>query len=334
MALSKDRATPYTDGVEIAIPVYRNVKIYAGSLVCVGSHGFAIPGADASGNVLMGVALEQADNTGGNDGDIKVRVRRKGVFEFAATSITQAMVGDLMYVVDDQTFDETSPGNNVVAGILVKYISATKGWLAIDAGTRVGTAIAGTAISVADSGEYFAGNNVEAVLAEVGAELAILNKGVVMPFALLLEDGTALTKFSSAPTPGYVQLNNKEVVLQWAKHATPSPISALFLLPDDLDSTAPVRVHFLAAMGGATDTPEMTMEAYFNKGDTDCAGADDEIDGGVTLTEYSMTIAHGDVPDAGPAALTVVANPKDGELGTDACYLYAIWAEYTKKKAA
>jgi hypothetical protein len=131
-ALSEDRATSYREGIEIDIPVKATTKIYAGSMVCVGgADGYAIPAADASGNIFMGVAMEQADNSSGANGAISVRVRRTGAFEFAASSITQAMVGDLMYVVDDQTFDETDPGNSVVCGRLVKYVSATKGWIDI-----------------------------------------------------------------------------------------------------------------------------------------------------------------------------------------------------------
>ena len=131
-ALTKDRATPYREGVEVAYPVAAAVKIYAGSLVCANAGGFAAPGADTSGYRLAGVALEQVDNTGGADGAKSVRVRRHGIFEFEAASITQAMVGDPMYAVDDHTFDDAAgPTNDVKVGILVKYGSATKGWIDI-----------------------------------------------------------------------------------------------------------------------------------------------------------------------------------------------------------
>ena len=75
-------------------------------------------------------------------------------------------------------------------------------------------------------------------------------------------------------------------------------------------------------MSGTTDTPEITHEAYFNAGDTDCAGTEDEIDGGATLTEYTGTIAAANVP-ASPSVLTVIIAPKAGELGTDDALLEA-----------
>jgi hypothetical protein len=131
-ALSKDRATTYREGIEVEFPVAASTKIYAGSLVCANTSGYAVPGADASGYAFLGVALEQVDNSTGADGAKQVRVRRVGVFEFAAASISQAMVGSPMYAVDDQTFDDAAgPTNDVRVGVLVRYVSATKGWIDI-----------------------------------------------------------------------------------------------------------------------------------------------------------------------------------------------------------
>lgn len=132
-ALTKDRATPYRDGMELEFPVAANTKIYAGSLVNANSSGFAVPAADMAGHKFLGVAMEQVDNTGGANGAKKVRVRRSGVFEFDALSITQAMVGTAMYVVDDHTIDDASgPINDIRVGVLVKYVSDTKGWVDIN----------------------------------------------------------------------------------------------------------------------------------------------------------------------------------------------------------
>jgi predicted RecA/RadA family phage recombinase len=128
-ALTRDRATPYREGIEVEYPVAANTKIYAGSLVCVNATGYAVPAADTSGFHLAGVALEQVDNS---DGGKTVRVRRAGVFEFDAVSISQNMVGTPMYASDDHTFDDAAgPTNDIKVGLLVKYVSATKGWIDI-----------------------------------------------------------------------------------------------------------------------------------------------------------------------------------------------------------
>ena len=61
-----------------------------------------------------------------------MRLRRAGVFEFDAAAISQAKVGDAMYAVDDQTFADTAGvTNHIKVGVLVKYVSATKGWIDI-----------------------------------------------------------------------------------------------------------------------------------------------------------------------------------------------------------
>lgn len=131
-ALTKDRATAYRDGIEVEYRVAANAKIFAGSLVCVNSSGFAVPAADTAGFKFIGVALQQVDNSGGANGAKIIRVRRSGVFEFAAGSITQAMVGDPMYALDDQTFDDAGGAtNDIKVGALVKYEAAGKGWIDI-----------------------------------------------------------------------------------------------------------------------------------------------------------------------------------------------------------
>jgi hypothetical protein len=128
-ALTRDRATPYREGIEVEYPVAANTKIYAGSLVCVNAAGYAVPAADTSGYRFAGVALEQVDNS---DGGKIVRVRRAGVFEFDAVSISQDMVGRPMFASDDHTFDDAAgPTNDIKVGLLVKYVSATKGWIDI-----------------------------------------------------------------------------------------------------------------------------------------------------------------------------------------------------------
>jgi hypothetical protein len=131
-ALTRDRATPYREGVEVEYPVAANTKIYAGSLVCANAAGYAVPAADTSGYRFAGVAVEQVDNSGGSAGEKSVKLRRAGVFEFDAVSITQDMVGAAMYAADDHTFDDAAgPTNDIKVGLLVKYVSATKGWIDI-----------------------------------------------------------------------------------------------------------------------------------------------------------------------------------------------------------
>lgn len=156
MALAKDRATAYRDGQERPYPVATGVKIYAGSLVCVNASGYAVPGADTVNFKFAGVAQEQVDNTLGANGAKTVRVKRTGEHLFKASSIAQGDVGKIMYLVDDQTFDETNPGQGIVCGVLTEYVSATSGWLDIASGVRPSLAAASAdALTVSDAGDFF-----------------------------------------------------------------------------------------------------------------------------------------------------------------------------------
>ncbi len=125
-------------------PVAATTTIYKGGMVCIDADGYAVPAADTSGlSNCIGVAHEDVDNSGGVDGDLNVRVELGRVHLLVATSITQAMVGDNMYVVDDQTFDDVDPGNSIRAGILMQFVSTTSGWILIAQLFDLGTVGAG-----------------------------------------------------------------------------------------------------------------------------------------------------------------------------------------------
>jgi hypothetical protein len=130
-ACTSDRNTPYREGIELDFPVKGGVRIFAGSMVAVDATGYAVPAGNTAGHRFVGVAMEQVNNTTGADGAALVRVRTSGLFEFGAASISQANVGAVMYVVDDQTFDDANPGQGVTCGRLLKFVSATKGWIKI-----------------------------------------------------------------------------------------------------------------------------------------------------------------------------------------------------------
>ncbi|MDD4986949.1 MAG: hypothetical protein PHQ43_14470, partial [Dehalococcoidales bacterium] len=117
-----------------AYPVADNVHIYKGAHVCIDTSGYLNPAADTAGYRYAGVAAEECDNTltGHAAGGKNCRVWTAGEFDATFTSITQAMVGQMMYIKDDATLDDTST-NLVPAGILIEYVSATSGKFRINA---------------------------------------------------------------------------------------------------------------------------------------------------------------------------------------------------------
>ena len=134
MALTDNAEVGRYEGNLKAYPVADNVHIYKGAHVCIDSSGYLNPASDTAGLRYAGVAAEECDNTlsGHAAGGKFCRVWTAGEFDATFTSITQAMVGTMMYVKDDATLDDTS-SNLVAAGILVEYVNATSGKFRINA---------------------------------------------------------------------------------------------------------------------------------------------------------------------------------------------------------
>ena len=134
-ALTADRNTlrKATDE-NTTYPVAASTTLYAGSLVCINTSGYAVAAADTAGLRLVGVAKAQADNSSGSAGDVNIEVYHVGAFECTSSGLTIANEGDPVWVSDDQTVT-TTPGN-VFAGVLRDYVSATSAFVDIEPAVR------------------------------------------------------------------------------------------------------------------------------------------------------------------------------------------------------
>lgn len=180
-ALSADKSDiQYSLGETVSIPVYQSETIYLGALVMTNSSGYAIAGDDTASCVFQGVNLHgQVDNSSGSDGDLNVTVTRTGIFRMDFdTSISQSNVGDECYLVDDQTVDLVGDTtNDIMVGVIVKYIDSDEAWVDIEPATKkssVDTHIADSssahtadAIGITDSGSYTSETDVEAAMQEM-----------------------------------------------------------------------------------------------------------------------------------------------------------------------
>lgn len=122
MALTENRRLNKRDGVRFTHPIAASTKVFRGGILCMNSSGYATKGAEALTLRVLGVALEQVDNTSGSNGDLDVPYE-VGVFNFANSSsgdaITAAETGKPCFLVDDQTVAKTdNSGARVVAGIV------------------------------------------------------------------------------------------------------------------------------------------------------------------------------------------------------------------------
>jgi hypothetical protein len=108
-ALTADRKTPKRDGEHFNFDVAAATEIFAGALVVLDSSGNCEPGTTATGKIAAGRAKEHVNNTGAA-GALQVEVD-SGCFQFensaGADEITKAEIGDVCYIVDDQTVAKT-----------------------------------------------------------------------------------------------------------------------------------------------------------------------------------------------------------------------------------
>ena len=343
--LSADKAIEYTEGVETPIPVVNADIIYAGALVSVNAAGYAVPGADTSGQIFMGVAQERRNNTYGNAGDLSVNVRRRGLFKMLlGTAITQANVGDNVFLVDDQTVDVTAQcTNKIFCGIIAGYIDTTHAWVDIEPAIKQAdlaahiadpaAAHSASAVSIADVGTFTTAAEVEAALQEIYQGLKTIQGTVPVPLgSITMEDGTALTK-QATTVAGYDQLANKEIVINIPLGCTSGESLGFSVpLPQDIDVGADLHVHVLAGKAADNDVLTLDCEVYpVAAGDVANTDIQDTAAQTIVAAGTELTFTCGlDGLLASPSAVTVVL-ALGGTNDQDAVYLYGAWLEYKKK---
>lgn len=325
-ALAADKNWISKDGKLRSFPVATATTIYKGSMVCINSSGYLVPAADTSGySNVMGIADEQVVNAGAN-GAKNCRVVRGRLVLMTAVSITQGMVGDVMYVVDDATVDDVAGvSNGIRAGVLEAYVSSTSGWVYFDvpllpAGT-IGTSDLGTGA-------------VTAVKLS-----ATLKKGFI-PLditTLKLTSGNAIINTSEGGLPD----GNTAPILQRINGATDKALRLTFAAtvvtevqfppipkPPDLDGASDLTVHLLVGKDGNTDTTaNIDVQVFDGIGDTECGGATAAITETTGLNEKSVTVLAADLGDH-PGVLNIALVPS--AHANDAIYVYGAWLEYTR----
>ncbi len=126
MGLTADRNTAHRDGEILSLNMAASEKIYGGSIVAVGTTGYAVSAADVAGLKVAGHAEEQVDNSAGANGDLTIKVRRKKTFIFknsGSNAVTAAHLFENVYVEDDETVASAGGANSIVAGVCLGIVS-------------------------------------------------------------------------------------------------------------------------------------------------------------------------------------------------------------------
>jgi predicted RecA/RadA family phage recombinase len=118
----------------ISTPVIASTTLYQGTLAfAVAASGHASNVIAAGANSFLGIVKSEADNSTGAAAAIQAEIYTKGIFELQGSSFTQALVGDLIYAVDNFTVNATSSSQSLV-GKCVGFVSTTK--ILVDIGQR------------------------------------------------------------------------------------------------------------------------------------------------------------------------------------------------------
>ena len=135
---------------------------------------------------------------------------------------------------------------------------------------------------------------------------------------ILTKDSTPNLEFTNGDTDSAIRLD-------WAS-SNSDAVPFQTALPGDIDTGQPLYVDFYADSAGATDTPVLSLDTFFNVGDTKVE--DDTGAVGATPAVVTATIAAADIPHAPFLTMSVEVTP--GAHTTDALYVYGIQIRGTR----
>lgn len=131
-ALSSSYDARRKDGSLVRYLLGAGVHVQKGGLLAAAATGLAQPASDSAGIVFIGIAYEEADNTGGAAGAKSVRVLKTGVFTYAKGAAAQADAGKTAFIVDDATVSTAATANSVACGTVVGVPDAASVQVRID----------------------------------------------------------------------------------------------------------------------------------------------------------------------------------------------------------
>lgn len=129
MALTQGRAVQSIPGILFSYPVLADAVIYKGAIIVLTAAGYAKPAVVGTGLLAVGIAKESVDATGLSSGDVAIEVEEMicGCENSAGgDEITAAELGEIVYLVDDQTVAKTSNGGTRSVAGLARMIEGGK----------------------------------------------------------------------------------------------------------------------------------------------------------------------------------------------------------------
>ena len=101
-------------------PISASLKTLIGTFAALNSSGNLVEATDASAIRVVGLFLQEVDNSSGSAGDLSCRVE-KGLYlvkNSGTNALTQAHIGRVCFIEDNNTVASSAGTNSVVAGIV------------------------------------------------------------------------------------------------------------------------------------------------------------------------------------------------------------------------
>jgi len=130
--LSADRNTKMKDAEVIEVLLAANAVVYAGGMAVADANGYGDKGSTATTLTYLGRFEEAVDNTGGANGDKTAIVRRNKAFKWKNSGtdpVTQASLGKVCYIEDDETVAATDGTSTRSAAGVVVGVDADGIWV-------------------------------------------------------------------------------------------------------------------------------------------------------------------------------------------------------------
>jgi hypothetical protein len=291
----------------------RRVKLKSGSTTTPPEVEYADAGeqhvgiteyAVASGD-LVAIKLRNADGTH--------EMTAAGAFAFGA----------VLYGAADGKVDDASSGSSIAVAVE----AATADGDIIEAVEFAVLSTTAATVSIADAGSHTAEVTVEGATQEIYQNILSVQNFIPVLLASLFEtDGTNLVALLGIGTTPVLDMAGGDADSSLEVNWVASNSDAVLFqvpLPPSLDVGADLVIHFRAKSGGATDTPTIASDAFFNEGDTKIEDVSSAL--GAAFAENTITIANGDIP-TGAQTLTVELTP--GAHTTDTVVISSIWIEH------
>jgi len=152
MSTTVSIAVNIRNGTKFEHPVAASVKTLIGAIAALdGSHNLVLA-TDAASRRVVGVFAEEQDNTSGSAGDLRCDVETGCILlaNSGTNAVTDAHIGRVCYVEDNETVASTAGTNSVVAGIVAKVETAGV-WVHMGAHLGVISPVTVSTIAAADA---------------------------------------------------------------------------------------------------------------------------------------------------------------------------------------